>query len=211
MRFWYIAAAVCICCSAMGAGCPNTDLGTGCDCGNVIPDGTYIGDTNGTFESWYGSNMNDQKSGSGQTSATFVSGYVVKDSGYDLQIGDVENMSAGSFSASRQVTDVQAGNWAYEVDYDVSANWGGIPMSGTEYITFSGNEDGSIAMFDTMELTSLSSYDGGAWTFHVNSSGTLYPSYDDGSGSGNGSGDGSGVQVPNDNLSNPLLDIKSGR
>ena len=205
MRYCRFAAAVIVCSSVFMAGCPNgTDFGVGSG-SDVIPDGTYIGDSNGNFESWYMSDVYQQASGGGETSATFANGAVLKDSGSALRRGDIENVDFGGFTASREVTDVQIGQWAYQVSYDVTAQWGNVPMAGTESITFTGNEDGSIAMFDAMELISLDQYDGGAWTFHVNSSGTLYPTDESGYSGGDSSGS------PSGNLSNPILDIRSGK
>lgn len=197
MHTRHVAIALVASSLAFLSGCPDGSgfgLGSG---DQIIPDGTYLGDSSGNLEVWYGNQLYTQGSGGSESSATFLNGRIVKDTGAALQSGDVEELTLGAFSASRQVYDVYVGEWAYEVDYDVSASWNGIPMTGTEFITFGTNADGSIAMFDTLELTSLESFDGGAWTFHVNASGTLYPTHD--------------VPGAGSPLDNPILDVKSGR
>ena len=202
MRFQHFTPILMICASALMAGCPSeSDLGlvSGYDDSyyEVIPDGNYAGYVNGIFESWYWGELYQQASGGDQSGATFSNGVVLKDSGQALRIGDIEDMDFGAFTASRQVYDVEVDDYFYEVSFDVWAQWDSVPMAGTEFISFSENSDGSITMFDSLELISLDEYDGGAWTFHVNSSGTLYP-FD-------------GSENPPDNLSNPILDLKSGK
>jgi hypothetical protein len=181
------------------AGCPfGSDFGLGLGSrDDVIPDGMYKGRANGIVEIWYGSDLYHQASSENENAGTFLNGAVVTDSGQELRIGDVEDVHFGSFTVSRKVYDVQIGDWAYQVSYDVTAQWNSAPMAGRQFITFSGNADGSITMFDTLELTSLVEYDGGAWAIHANTSGTLYPVQES--------------ENPSDGLSNPILELKSGK
>ncbi|HKQ47147.1 MAG TPA: hypothetical protein VJZ71_03645 [Phycisphaerae bacterium] len=195
MRFREFAAALIILGAALTAGCPD-GAGLGLPFA-AIPDGTYAGSVDGFVEIWHWDELYQQGSGGGESAATFVNGAIVKDSGQDLQIGDVEDVDFGSFTATREVFDVQVGAGFYEVAYEVYAEWETVPMYGTEVITFTGNADGSVAMVDTLELTSLADYDGGAWTFYAETSGAL-----------------SSVQGPVEEPEDPpfdILDLKSGK
>lgn len=193
MRFRCVAAALMVCVAALTTGCPDgSGLGFGFGPG-AIQDGTYAGLADGFVQIWNWDELYLEEPGGGESAAIFVDGAIVKDSGYYLQIGDVEDVDFGSFTATREAYDIAVSEGFYEVAYEVFAEWDTVPMYGTEYITFTGNADGSITMLDTLELTSLDSYDGGAWTFYAETSGTLTTTQEPG-------------EPPRD-----ILDLKSGK
>ena len=235
MRFRVLAAALVVCGLASLAGCPlgivsdlqsalqsslqsglqsgsGSGSGSGSESSNgVIPDGAYAGNIGATAEFWHKGEPYEQHSGGGEAGATFVNGAALKNSGTALQIGDIESSDWGVFTGSRKVYDVQVGDSSYEVDYDVTAEWNAVPMAGTEFITYAANADGSIEMYDTIELDSLDSYDGGAWTMHASASGTLLPVQQSGGSGSYGSTGTSGNSGSSGGSTGNILDLKSGK
>src|SRR5262245_12042615 len=120
MRFGALAAALIVCVSAMGAGCPNgLDFGMGLDSDyQLIPDGAYEGSISGIVQVWQAGELYFEDSSGGESAATFAHGAVMKDSGRKLAIGDEEDVDTGALQATRQVFDIQVDDLVYEVDYN---------------------------------------------------------------------------------------------
>ena len=173
MKLRCLAVLGTVCASALIAGCPGgADFGLGLP-GAPIQDGVYAGSANGFVEIWHWDELYLSESGGSESAGTFVNGAIVTDAGQYLQIGDLEDVDYGAFVVTREVTDIQMADGFYEVSYEVFAEWDGIPMYGTQFITFTGNGDGSIGMIDTLELFSLNDFDGGAWSLFAETTGSL--------------------------------------
>lgn len=214
MRLRLLSAALVGLGWTLMAGCPaGLDLGglldgfgsdgSGSGSYDLIPNGTYEGTLNASDELRQYGEVYDQNTWSDDKAASFRNGAYLRNTGAAYQVGDVENMQSGGLIASREVFDVEVDDAAYYVAFDLTATWNGVPMSGTEYIEFYGNEDGSVSMTDMVELISLDDYDGETWTYHLNFIGTLVPTTSSGSG-GDGSSPGTGY-------TGDILDLKSGK
>ncbi len=198
MRFRCLSAALLVCGMGLLAGCPlGFDPGLGLGSGYYyIPDGTYAGSVSATVEFWEAGELVDESSSTdGYTDATFWNGALQKDSGSAFQIGDVDFLEDGAYEIMREVYYVDYGDWGYEIAFDSTGTWNGIPMTGWEIATYWLNADGSVDLYDEIELTSEEWYDGGYWTIHSDSYANLTrgqaPTYE---------------QPPQD-----LLDLKSGK
>ena len=172
MKLRCLAVLGTVCALALMAGCPGSEFGLGTSYA-AIQDGMYAGSADGWVEIWHWDELYLSESGGSESAGTFVNGAVVKDSGQDLQIGDVEDVNYGAFTVTREVTDVQIAEGFYQVSYEVYADWDSVPMYGTQLITFTGNGNGSVAMIDTLELYSLVDVDGGAWSLFAETTGAL--------------------------------------
>ncbi len=207
MRFRVVAAALMFGSLASTTGCPiDPDLFLGVDTRYApIYDGEYSGLGSGSVEFRQNGKLVQQIGDATESYARFYAGDILTDSGRLLVVGDVEEFSLGSITLTREVVDIFVADYFYAITYDVWADWDSVPMYGTEYMSFGQNVDDSLAMYDTLELTSLDEYDGGAWTIHVNTSGTLSPM---------GEFDDAPVGVPGGipgGIPGDILDQKSGK
>jgi hypothetical protein len=176
MKLRCFAAAVVVGGSALLAGCPfGVDLGAlGLGSGGAIPDGTYAGTVSATVEFWNEGELSwDEASDDGYTDATFSDGALAKDSGGLFKLGDVDSLADGAYDITREVYDIDVGDWGYEIAFDSTGEWNGIPMTGWEVATYWLNDDGTVDLYDEIELTSEEWYDGGAWTIYSESYATL--------------------------------------
>lgn len=177
MRIRYLAAVVVLSVPVLMAGCPlGLDLGSLLDLGaglGAIADGTYEGSVDATVEFWESGELVDESSEIGATDAKFADGALLKDSGSPFRIGDVDHLSDGEYEITREVVAIDAGDWGYEIAFDLVGEWDGVPMVGWEIATYWLNPDGSLDLFDEIELTSDDSYDGGAWTIHSDAYSTM--------------------------------------
>lgn len=142
---------------------------------NLISDGTYAGKTNSLSEWREAGALYWQGTDQGDVTATFVQGEMLAPSGYWIDFGDVDSVDRGTLQMSREVYDIIVFDWGYEVDYDVTGTWKNIPLEGEQFVVYEMNSDGTVGVYDTLELTSLESHDGGRWSIHTTASGTLAP------------------------------------
>jgi hypothetical protein len=165
--------------SALVAGCPfGLDLGSLFGSAyDAIPDGRYEGDGSATVEFWQYGELVNEESNDTATFAAFSGGALLKDSGGRFQLGDVDTLVDGAYVITREVFSIDYGDWGYEIAFDLTAEWNSIPMTGLEVATYWLNDDGTIDLYDEIELTSDDWYDGGAWTIHSDSYVTLVPDY----------------------------------
>lgn len=173
MKYRLLAVGLAVCGSVSIAGCP---LGLGYGLGGgygAIGDGTYSGTSSAEVAFWESGVLADRGSDGGYTDATFLNGALLKDSGGAFRIGDVDVLADGEYRITREVYDVESGPWGYEITFDLTAEWNSIPMSGWEIATYTANADGTIDLFDEIELTSEDWFDGGAWTIHSDAYATL--------------------------------------
>ena len=197
MRVRSLSAIVVTGVPLLMAGCPlGLDLGSLLDFGSgvaAIPDGTYAGGTNGSVEFWEWDELVDEASETGATDAKFANGALLKDSGGVFRVGDVDELWDGAYELTREVYAIDAGEWGYEIAFDLFGEWDGIPVVGWEIATYWLNPDGTIELYDEIELTSEESFDGGAWTIYSESFATME------------------LATPSSRAPEDLLDRKSGK
>lgn len=177
MNLRLAASALMACGTALLAGCPlgfnlGFPLGSASDA-SPIPDGVYRGGVDGVFEIWNGDELYDEGEEPGATDATFVNGALLKDSGGKFRVGDVDVLEDGAYVIQREVHDIEVGDWGYEIHFDLVAEWNSIPMVGWEIATYELNADGTLDLFDEIELVSEDGYDGGNWLIHSDAYATL--------------------------------------
>lgn len=197
MKLRWFAAVVMVGGLGLLAGCPfGFDLGFGLG-GGAIPDGTYTGDVSAVTNFWEGETLSDQDEYEGETFGTFQGGVLLDDAGDSYEVGGVDFLEDGAYEIMREVNYVDFGPWGYEIGFDLTAEWNSIPMTGWEIATYSLNADGTLDLFDEIELTSEDWYDGGWWTIHSDAYATLLPGQAPAPGPGRPGRD--------------LLDLKSGK
>lgn len=175
MRLRWTAAAMV---GGLGllTGCPwgfNLGFPLGGETHSSIPDGTYFGGVDGAMEIWNGDELYDESTEEGATDATFVDGALHKDAGGPYKPGDMDVLKDGAYVIQREVSDIDFGVWGYEIHFDLTAEWNSIPMVGWEIATFELNADGTLDLFDEIELVSEEWYDGGNWLIHADSYSTM--------------------------------------
>jgi hypothetical protein len=176
------------------AGCPQDGSGGFGPLDYAIPDGTYAGKLSLTASFW--------QNGEWDATRTFKTGDLInKVTGDWFYWGDQDTLDFGSLQVARVVTDVEQFDWGYHVLFNVTGNWYDVPLSGKEDADYVLEDDGSVSVDDTMNLTSLQDYDGGAWEIEVYIEGNLVRA---GGGSGDNAGNG-GNGLP------PWFDDKSGK
>lgn len=177
MRIRRLTVVVVLSVPVLMAGCPlSLDLGSLLDLGagsGAIPDGTYTGSVDGTVKFWESGELVDGASETGATDAKFAGGLLLKDAGGAFRVGDVDHLSDGEYEITREVSAIDAGDWGYEIAFDLVGEWDGVPMVGWEIATYWLNSDGTLDLYDEIELTSDESFDGGAWTIHSDAYSTM--------------------------------------
>lgn len=175
--------------------------------GGAIKDGTYAGTSNATANFYQGNALYDQQAGNFGTNAKFSSGALLNDSGGWYKVGGVDRLQDGTYDLTRKVTSVDYGDWGYEIAFDESGTFGTLPMTGWEVATYWLNADGSLDLYDEIELTSTTAYYGNTLTIHTDGYATLTrgsvqsPSQPQGQPQGQPQNQGGGS----------ILDLKSGK
>lgn len=188
------------------AGCPMDGLGGMDPLAYAIPDGTYAGRLSLTASFWQYGVADGQDFDEWDATRTFKTGDLInKVTGDWFYPGDRDTLDLGSFQVARVVTDVEQFDWGYHVLFEVAGSWYDVPVSGMQEADYILENDGSVSVQDTMELSSLTQYDGGAWEIEVYVEGNLIRSE---GGSGGDAGDG-GNDVGNGLP--PWFDEKSGK
>src|SRR5262245_53493576 len=160
------AVAVTIAGAGLLAGCPQPGAA-------LIPDGRYTGTISMTMEARQRGQLAGEDVVTDQEDVTFRNGVHMAEDGEPLKVGSSEREQRGAMSVDSEVVYIDAGEFGYTVECDVVADFNGVPMSGTQATSYFQNDDGSLAYFETLELISDKQFDGGAWTIHGASSGTL--------------------------------------
>lgn len=166
----------------------------------AIPDGSYSGTKFATTTYWqageeYWSGDWDQP-----VELEFVTGEPLQPSGYWVDFGDEDSLDLGALQISRVVSDINVFDWGYEVFFDLTGTWDGVAFAGEQHVDYVAESDGSVTLYDTIELVSTG--DGGEWEIVIEAEGLLTP--DGGAQPGN-------PNAPSNPLDNPLLDLKSGK
>jgi hypothetical protein len=196
------------------AGCGSGDLGP---LDYAIPDGTYAGTLRLTASFWQNGVYDGQDFDEWDTTRIFRTGDLInKVTGDWFYWGDQDTLDFGTLQIARVVTDVEQFDWGYHVLFDLTGSWNGVPLSGTQDADYFIEYDGSVSVEDTMNLTSLQEYDGGAWEIEVYIEGNMVHTGggsgdnpgsggdDGGDDGGNDGGDDGGNGLP------PWFDDKSG-
>ncbi len=182
MRFWCFGAVVMVSCLLMLTGCvPGLDLDSllgdllgGLTPGYAaIPDGAYAGSVQATVEFWEDGEFAGQFEDEGYTDAKFSGGALLKDTGGFFAVGDVDFLDDGVYQITRTVNYVDSGDWGYEIGFDLSAEYDGIPMYGWEIATYWLNDDGTLDLYDEIDLTSDDWYYGGILRTHSDAYSTM--------------------------------------
>jgi hypothetical protein len=185
------------------AGCGSEGLGP---LDYAIPDGTYAGTLSLTASFWQNGVDDGQDFDEWDATRTFKTGDLInKVTGDWFYWGDQDTLDLGSLQVARVVTDVEQFDWGYHVLFDVTGSWDDVPVSGKQDVDYILEYDGSVSVEDTMELTSLQEYDGGAWEIEVYVEGNLVRA-----GGGSGDDSGNGGDNGEDGLP-PWFDDKSGK
>lgn len=205
------ATVLVVCGTGLMAGCPQigglidsvlSEFGSDAAYGDV-PDGTYSGTKYATTKYWQAGDEYWSGDWNEPVALEFAKGAIVQPSGYWLDYGDVDSLDMGTLQVSREVDEINFLDWGYEVLYELTGTWGDVPLEGGQHVDYVTNADGSITIYDTIELFSLDSHDGGAWEILIEAEGTLAPS---GGAAGPGSSGNSGGPLDDD-----ILDKKSGK
>lgn len=198
----FLAAAVVVGGSGLMAGCPELggQWGNGDIPYGVISDGTYSGTKNATTKYWQDGETFWSGDWDESVSVEFYDGAIVQPSGDWLDYGDVDSLNMGTLQFSREVDEIYFEDWGYEVFYDLTGEWDGVPFVGVQHVDYVAEDDGSVTVYDTIELTSEDSFDGGEWEIVIEAEGTLSRSRG-GSNPGN----------PGNPLDDDILDRKSGK
>jgi hypothetical protein len=164
----------------------------------LIPDGDYTGVLYSTAEFWQAGEAYWQGDWPRDYArATFVEGEFVNDAGYWLGVGDVDAIDLGTIQLEREVYSEDVFDWGYEAIYDVTGTWKGVPVVGVQHIDFYPNEDGTVSMYESIELNSAEWFDGGSWVIEIESESLMAP--------------GSINQPVPDSIPDDILDKKSGK
>lgn len=191
------------------AGCPLEGIGGPGPLDYAIPDGTYAGKLSLTASFWENGVDDGQDFDEWNTTRIFKTGDLInKVTGDWFYPGDRDTLDYGSLQISREVTDVEQFDWGYHVLFDVTGSWYDVPVSGTEHADYILEDDGSVSVEDTMQLTSSWLYDGGAWEIELFVEGNLVRP---GSGNGGNGGNAGSGGANGENGLPPLLDRKSGK
>lgn len=171
----------------------------------AIPDGTYAGKLSLTASFWQYGVDDGQDFDEWDTTRTFKTGDLINKVTNDwFYPGDQDTLDLGSLKVTRVVTDVEQFDWGYHVLFHVTGSWYDVPVSGVEDADYILEYDGSVSVEDTMALSSLQEYDGGAWEIEIYVEGNLVPS-----GGGSGGNPGSGGDNGRNGLP-PWFGDKSG-
>jgi len=174
MKTRWVVTGVLVGAMAMVSGCLE-GYEFGFPYGGAIPDGAYTGNFTAVSEYWVNDEIYERGAGDGDTYAEFYGGELLGESGDVYDLGDVEeDLDVDYLNMSRTVSDIEVDGSFYTVTYDVSAWWGSFPMTGTEYISYDLNSDGSVLMFDSIVVSAVDSA-GDLWQAHISGSATLYP------------------------------------
>lgn len=137
-------------------------------------DGIYSGYVSYLTEFRKSGTPYSQASSSAVVSATFAGGTNRTTDGQPVSAGTVVTTQLGALVLTSTAASVTTIDPTYQENYDVAAQWGGtIPMSGSQVSTYVRNPDGTIDFSDLIVLSSLTSFDGGLWTFRGSASGKL--------------------------------------
>lgn len=193
----------------------NLVLVTGCSTDGIgglgpleyaIPDGTYAGKLSLTASFWQNGVDDGQDFDEWETTRIFKTGDLInKVTGDWFYPGDQDTLDYGSLQIARQVTDVEQFDWGYHVLFDVVATWYDVPMSGKQDADYILENDGSVSVEDTMVLTSLLEYDGGAWEIELYVEGNMVLAGGGNDDNVDNGGDDGGNGLP------PWFDDKSGK